>query len=499
MMNSSLTEDTKAVILLCSALGKDRSVKPLTQTQYTSLVRWLINVKMRPGDLLKEEENIAKASKGADIDQQRLEALLGRGGKLGFAVEGWQRNGIWVISRSDEYYPVRLKEHLKDKSPPLLFGVGDRSLLAGGGMGIVGSRNVDEEGKEFTSHVAELCAYNQMPVVSGGARGVDQVAMATVFEAGGVTIGILAEKLLDTSVEYSARHAIAEGRLLLVSPYHPDAHFTVGTAMGRNKLIYAMSDFCLVVSSEYKKGGTWAGAEEELKRETPRPVFVRTGNKAPQANSKLLDLGAISWPESVDRSNLKQQLMELAPQPDKKEIEAATTEKRQAVKEPAQVPAAKTEPKVPKDMTIYQAVLPIILNALDTMDEKEIAKKLEIGKGQLDVWLKKAEKVVGKKKPAKQSKPKGKLPLFDFPEEKEAAKESVQIPTKSELKAYQGMTIYQAVLPVILNALDTPMNGKDLAEKLEVGKGQLNTWLKKAMEEKKVIKLKKTPVRYQRA
>ena len=321
MMNSSLTEDTKAVILLCSALGKDRSVKPLTQTQYSSLVRWLIKVRMRPGDLLKKKGSLAKASKGADIDQQRLEALLGRGGKLGFAVEGWQRNGIWVISRSDEYYPVRLKEHLKDKSPPLLFGVGDRSLLAGGGMGIVGSRNVDEEGKEFTSHVAELCAYNQMPVVSGGARGVDQTAMATVFEAGGVAIGILSEKLLKTSVERSARQAITEGRLLLISPYHPDARFTVGTAMGRNKLIYAMSDFCLVVSSEYKKGGTWAGAEEELKRDTPRPVFVRTGNKAPQANSKLLDLGAISWPESVDRSSLKQQLMEMTSPSDEKERE----------------------------------------------------------------------------------------------------------------------------------------------------------------------------------
>jgi len=91
-----------------------------------------------------------------------------------------------------------------------------------------------------------------------------------------------------------AGQAIADGRLLLLSSYHPSARFTVEAAMGRNKLIYAMSDYGLVVSAEHKKGGTWAGAEEELKREKALPVFVRTENDVPQGNSKLLDLGAIS-------------------------------------------------------------------------------------------------------------------------------------------------------------------------------------------------------------
>jgi len=30
--------------------------------------------------------------------------------------------------------------------------------------------------------------------------------------------------------------------------------------MGRNKLIYAMADYGLVVSADCEKGGTWAGA-----------------------------------------------------------------------------------------------------------------------------------------------------------------------------------------------------------------------------------------------
>lgn len=310
-MNDFLTDDTKVIILLCGVFGKNCSQKPLSLTEYSSLVHWLIKSKMRPGDLLQRED-ITEVSMGSGIDKQRLKSLLGQGVQLGFAVEEWQRNGIWIISRSDTNYPARYKKHLKYKAPPLLFGVGNRSLLRGGGLGIVGSRNIDQKGEDFTRQIAELCVYNRMPVVSGGARGVDQISMNAALEAGGVAIGILADSLLKKSVERKYRHAIADDRLLLISPYHPNARFSVETAMKRNKLIYTMSDYGLVVSAEHKKGGTWAGAEEELKRENALPVFVRAENDAPQGNSKLLDIGAISWPESIDRNNFRQQLHNLA-------------------------------------------------------------------------------------------------------------------------------------------------------------------------------------------
>jgi predicted Rossmann fold nucleotide-binding protein DprA/Smf involved in DNA uptake len=430
MMNDFLTEDTKAIILLCGVFGKDRSEKPLSLAEYSSLVRWLIEVKMRPGDLL-QKENISEASMGSGIDKQRLESLLGRGVQLGFAVEEWQRNGIWIISRSDADYPARYKKHLKDKAPPLLFGVGNRSLLKGGGLGIVGSRNVDQAGEAFTRQAAELCAYNRMPVVSGGARGVDQISMNAALEAGGVTIGILAENLLKKSVERSARQAIADGRLLLLSPYHPNARFTVGTAMGRNKLIYAMSDYGLVVSAEHKKGGTWAGAEEELKRENALPVFVRTGNDTPQGNSKLLDLGAIAWPDSIDRNNFRQQLYDLA------------------------VNAQGNRPKKNPSLFDFQA-------AQETVPAEEPPPANEVEEE--------------------------KIPIAEPEPVVEAEAKIPDCPT----------SIYQAVLPVILNKLDSPATAEELADTLDVNKTQLNAWLKKAVDDNKIIKLSK-PVRYQKA
>ena len=405
MINDFLTEDTKAIILLCGVFGRNHSEKPLSLEEYSSLVRWLIKVKMRPGNLL-QKDNIHEASMGSGIDKQRLESLLGRGVQLGFAVEEWQRNGIWITSRGDADYPDRYKKHLKDKAPPLLFGVGNRSLLKGGGLGIVGSRNVDQTGEAFTRQVAELCAYNRMPVVSGGARGVDQISMTATLEAGGVTIGILAENLLKKSVERNARHAIADGRLLLLSPYHPNARFSVGTAMGRNKLIYAMSDYGLVVSAEHKKGGTWAGAEEELKRENSLPVFVRIGNDVPQGNSKLLELDAISWPDSIDRNNFRQQLHDLAvksrdnrPEKEPDLFDFHTTQESVPMEELSltnelvdekQIIGEPGVKKLEAPSSIYQAVLPIILNKLDSpLSASELAKSLDVNKTQLDAWLKK--------------------------------------------------------------------------------------------------------------
>ena len=406
-MNEFLTDDTNAVLLLCCVFGKNRSAKPLTQTEYTALVHWLIRVEMRPCDLL-QNNNVADAALGAKLNKQRLESLLGRGVQLGFAVEEWQRNGVWIISRSDPVYPARYKKHLKDKAPPLLFGVGKRALLSAGGLAIIGSRNVDQQGEIFTRDAAKLCALNGMPVVSGGARGVDQLAMTASLDASGVSIAVVAENLLKKSLKRSARYAIADGRLLLISPYLPQARFTVGTAMARNKLIYALADYGLVVSAEHKKGGTWAGASEELKRENPRTVFVRTGNHVPPGNSKLLELGAIAWPEAIESDDLKRQLADLAHKNqgpkmvkqqnifaviEKRAETTTTTEHKDNIKSIGdnKVISDKFSKKVPA--SIYHAVLPVILDRIESpMNSDQLAKLLNVSKSQLNKWLKRAVK-----------------------------------------------------------------------------------------------------------
>ncbi len=400
-----MSDDAKAIVLLCGRLGKDSDMEPLQQSEYTRIVRWLLSKDMRPSDLL-EPENVAPAATGSGLPEARLTGLLKRGVQLGFSVETWNRSNIWVICRSDPDYPARYKSHLKDKAPPILFGVGERSLLQGGGLAIVGSRNIDAEAEDFTREAAEWCARGGMPVVSGGARGVDQIAMKGALDAGGCVVGVLAENLLRNSVSREARRGIADGRLLLISPYHPEARFTVGTAMARNKFIYALADYGLVVSCKWssaqKKGGTWAGATEELNRKPARPVFVRTTGSAPAENLKLLEIGAVPFPEhapDADPSTTLQDALKGQPEQPAEDLFAYATKGGPPVAQVRETPAPpateeRKTPKIPEQAapaTLYEAVLPVIVAALDKpASADDLAKRLDVAKGQLQKWLKQA-------------------------------------------------------------------------------------------------------------
>lgn len=406
----TMSEDAKAILLLCGYLGGDGGGTPLNQGEYTRVVRWLVEKKLRPSDLLVPD-HVPPLAKDTGLDEQRLSALLRRGVLLGFAVERWNQSGIWVICRSDSEYPKRYKDHLKDKAPPILFGAGDRALLQGGGFAIVGSRDVDAEGEAFARGVAERCARERMPVVSGGARGVDQVAMASALEAGGTVLGVLADTLLRRSVEREARRALADGRLLLISPYHPEAGFNVGNAMGRNKLIYGLADYGLVVSSDYNKGGTWEGAVEELKREQSLPVFVRTGPKVPKGNLELLKKGARPFPSDGLTGNLREAVARetsktavpvesavVAPELPVLATPQAVTKLAdvKAAKQPSAVVPALVKESAP-DMTpanglaagtVLDVVKPLILRALDKpMSVDKLAKALGVRKVQMQDWV----------------------------------------------------------------------------------------------------------------
>jgi predicted Rossmann fold nucleotide-binding protein DprA/Smf involved in DNA uptake len=214
---------------------------------------------------------------------------------LSLAVETWQSAGVWVTSRHEVDYPERL-HRLKQNALPLIYGCGEKKLLSRGGLAMVGSRDVDAAGEEFTKRAAASAAHEEMQVVSGGARGVDQLAMLAALEAGGTVVGVLADSLLRSATSGQARESIQDRRLTLVSAFDPEAGFNVGNAMQRNKQIYALADFGLVVSSGFNEGGTWSGAIEQLEKLHLVPLFVRNGENVPKGNHELLRRGAAAFP-----------------------------------------------------------------------------------------------------------------------------------------------------------------------------------------------------------
>lgn len=304
-----LSPDTEAILLLCGRFGSERGDRdsPLTQKEYEALTRWLLERKLRPADLLNADSSLLAELVQAKLDHARVGALLSRGTALALAMERWIRSGLWILSRSDSAYPKRLKRKLGQSAPPLLYGAGDAGLLDNGGVAIVGSRDVSESGLRFTQDLALACVRDGMGVVSGGAKGVDAAAMQACGEAGGIVIGILAADLLRSTVNRQNRQGIHSGQLVLISPFNPEAGFNAGSAMARNRYIYALADFAVVVDSAEGEGGTWAGAVENIRYEWT-PLFVRDPGDKP-GNRALIARGGRSFAYSFEtRESIKEYL-----------------------------------------------------------------------------------------------------------------------------------------------------------------------------------------------
>ncbi len=309
-MTWPLLPNTQAILLLTAPLlagGEGDVAERLNLRGYRKLEEHLRGRGRDLADLLLEDpEEVLGESPPCDIG--RIKDLLRRGGRLAAAVDHWSTRAIWVISRFDEEYPRRFRTRLAGSAPPLLYGCGDRSLLNRGGLAVVGPRQADEDALKFAQWTGGLTARAGFPLISGGARGVDRAAMTGAMEAGGQAVGVLAGKLEKEIMTRDRRDWILEEQMLMVSPYDPGAGFHRGTAMGRNKLIYNLADAALAVEADPKRGGTRAGAMNQLQanRKQPDrqvPIYVRD-IPSPGLDS-LRENGAQTWPDPETADELK--------------------------------------------------------------------------------------------------------------------------------------------------------------------------------------------------
>jgi len=300
-MNQQLSANTQAILLLTAPLITSREgsrAKTLTLGEYKRVVKRLRALDRQPSDLIGPAADAMIDECGSIVPEARLRELLGRGFLLGQAVDQWRTRAIWVISRADAIYPRRWKSRLQEDCPPVLYGCGDPTLLATGGLAVVGSRNVAEDVMACAAEVGRSAAVAGVTIVSGGARGIDSAAVRGCLDGGGRGCAVLADSLGKHVLDAANRAPLAEGRLVLVSPYDPAARFNVGHAMGRNKLIYALADRGLVVNCDLEKGGTWAGAIEQTDRYRWFPLFIRMAGEPPAGNAELVRRGGVAWTDS---------------------------------------------------------------------------------------------------------------------------------------------------------------------------------------------------------
>lgn len=294
--------DSLALLLLCSQLGlDDDSVKPLTLREWNPLARKMQAASLRPSDLIHLPDSDLRLK--LDLDPElvtRISSLVSR--DIQHELNRLKSIGIFPLTRADLDYPEKYRQRLKDSAPAVLFYAGEKALLGQPGIAVVGSRHLDEAGQDCAKFVGNACGLSGQVLYSGGARGVDTLSMESALEARGTAVGVLADSL-EKQVK-SRKEALKRGDLCLVTPYSPNAGFSVGAAMGRNRLIYCLAEYAIVVASDAETGGTWAGATETLKNNWV-PVFVLEHDHMPEGNKLLLQKGALAFPHPFKEPPVK--------------------------------------------------------------------------------------------------------------------------------------------------------------------------------------------------
>ncbi|TDW59265.1 DNA recombination-mediator protein A [Novosphingobium sp. PhB55] len=428
----SLSSNAKAILLLTGPLlakGGGEREKVLSLGEYNKLAKRLGELEREPADLLLPSSDTLLKDCASVIETARLYGLLNRGFLLGQVVERWQAQAIWVVSRADPTYPRRLKDRLKKDAPPILYGCGNGALLEAGGLAVVGSRDADRDQAlmDYTTAAGALCADAGVPIVSGGARGVDQTAMDAALNAGGRSIGILSGDLERGVLKRANRDPLINGQLVLCSPFDPSARFQPWAAMARNKLIYALSDAALVIDADPVRGGTRDGALEQLNKLRLVPVYVRVNGSPSAGLDALRNKGARDWPEPRNPDELQRvfdasatpeapspelPLLQMAEDPQPVAPSAADEDKPQSdpVAPPTSNPVIVQQS--PADLlftTVRMIILPLLTNV---KKDAEIAQELGVEKAQAKAWL---VRLMGDGEIVKSSRPAGYVAVADHP------------------------------------------------------------------------------------
>ncbi len=211
------------------------------------------------------------------------------------------KNEIQTSYFTDRNFPFRLKECAD--SPIMIYSKGNCDLNNGKFIGIVGTRNATEYGKENCKKLISDLAVLQPNsiIVSGLAYGIDITAHKAALEAGLPTIGVVGhglDRIYPAAHRSTAVKMLEEGALLTeyLSQTNPDRQNFVQ----RNRIIAGLSDAIVVVESA-ARGGALITAE--VANDYNRDVFAfpgRVGDEWSAGCNALIKANKASLIESAN-------------------------------------------------------------------------------------------------------------------------------------------------------------------------------------------------------
>jgi DNA processing protein len=249
-------------------------------------------------------------------------------------IENAAKLGAKVLVPDDAEYPALLR-HIPDP-PPVLFALGDYTLLFRPAAAIVGSRDHSGYGAEVCRAISAAAASVGVVVVSGMARGLDAIAQTAALDSGGTTIGVLGN---GHGVVYPAANRALYDRVakdgLLLTEFPPGERPNVGSFPRRNRLISGLSRVTVVVEAAVGSGALiTAGTALDQGREVmavpgniTSPVSVGTNQLIRDGAAPVLEPGDLlqHFPELASHSTART----VVPPPARPLPEALSSDERQ--------------------------------------------------------------------------------------------------------------------------------------------------------------------------
>ena len=288
----------KGFLLLTGCLG-DPDRKPLTVAQFRELTKRARQMEkptevrdLNEGDLLRIGCDPCFAT--------RILKLLSDEEQLDWYVETGSKKACYPVSRLGENYPQRLRDKLALDAPACLWAKGDLGVLNRPMVALVGSRDLDEANKAFAKEVGKQAALRGYALVSGNARGADQVAQDSCLQHGGYVVSFLADELWNKA---------ENEKVLYLSDDGFDLPFSSIRALSRNRLIHSMAEKTFVAQCSLVKGGTWSGTVQNLRHGWSSVFCFADGSQAmtelEQRGAKQITIEDLNAFEDLQPDTLK--------------------------------------------------------------------------------------------------------------------------------------------------------------------------------------------------
>lgn len=248
-----------------------------------------------------------------------------------------RHNGVQILAYNDAAYPQSL-QNLSDK--PLVLYVKGELPQANYALAIVGSRRCTEYGVRAAACFAQAMTREGIPIISGGAKGIDTAAHEACLQAGGVTVAVLGCGL---DIVYPPENAKLFARIAeqgaLVTEYPPGVPPAATNFPARNRIIVGLSQAVLVAEAGKRSGAViTANIAADEGREVycvPGNIFdgssigchelIRTGAKLVDMPQDILD-DKRSWQQAMNCRITQPIIFDCAPQEPKPAPAPVTTE-----------------------------------------------------------------------------------------------------------------------------------------------------------------------------